>query len=284
MPLVMCNSGHGHPKEYRRPVIATEADENKDAILDLKIKRKRNSRLRSTKNSHHRSAKEKSTPTNDFTPRQPKKKANKDRKSVKRIDGIGDSAFNDIDLLPTVLPDYSTQYEDKEPNERKKERVRKIGRVHRPWHSPEMNSSDSDTPGGCCSPVTNGRHLRSSTISSPVLILPGDPTPPGLYGYTPLGFNGYLRCTFKCVYCSKLFESASSLYEHCNGHHYGDKPYECPFCEERFAYSMLYAQHLNGHIITKSFPTFRCELCSIGFSSEWELKLHSPIHTDNAIY
>ncbi|KAF6209037.1 hypothetical protein GE061_014780 [Apolygus lucorum] len=275
----MC-SGYEHPIHN---LLATEADEKKAAILDLKMKKKRSLKLGSKKSSNIRSAKERSKSTNASTPRRVRKKCSNIGQVVQRIDDVetfdGMKAFNDTDL-PTVLLDYSTQYETKEANaEQTNERFRKKKRVHCQWHSPERNTSDSDMLGS-----ESSRFCSATKTSSPVIILPRDPTPPGLYGYTPLGFNGYLCYTFKCVYCSKLFEYAAGLREHCDVHHYGDKPYECPFCGERFAYSMDYAHHLNGHITTKSFPTFGCDLCSIGFSSEWELKLHFATHTYSVPY
>ncbi|XP_060076741.1 PR domain zinc finger protein 14-like [Ylistrum balloti] len=85
---------------------------------------------------------------------------------------------------------------------------------------------------------------------------------------------------YKCVYCSKSFTASSILRTHIRQHS-GERPFKCKFCGKAFASHAAHDSHVRRTHVKEKINS--CKLCSLEFSSPYELKLHTKSKHDNML-
>lgn len=92
----------------------------------------------------------------------------------------------------------------------------------------------------------------------------------------------YIKPTFQCKLCPKLFTKANSLVYHVKAQHLGEKKsYLCSFCGRSFKTRVSLNGHSNMH--TGNRP-YKCEICGKSFAYSANLREHKDLHNFNKRY
>ena len=84
-------------------------------------------------------------------------------------------------------------------------------------------------------------------------------------------------CIFKCVDCSKIYETARKLTEHMRLH---TKEFQCDICEKSFRKGSHLKRHKNSNIHQTLSP-FKCDICDKEFTQNAHLKRHQQSHNSD---
>jgi uncharacterized Zn-finger protein len=91
--------------------------------------------------------------------------------------------------------------------------------------------------------------------------------------------NFKIENQFKCMVCSKMFQSNYILKKHLNLHT-GNRNYACSLCPKAFAHASILKSH--GYFHTGERPV-HCKICNKGFYKNYALKIHMNTHNRKLI-
>lgn len=94
--------------------------------------------------------------------------------------------------------------------------------------------------------------------------------------------ENYIKPSFQCKICQKLFTKANRLVYHVKTQHLGEKKYYlCSFCGRSFKTRVSLNGHSNMH--TGNRP-YKCEICGKSFAYSANLREHKDLHNYNKRY
>ena len=84
-------------------------------------------------------------------------------------------------------------------------------------------------------------------------------------------------CIFKCVDCSKIYETARKLTEHMRLH---TTEFQCDICEKSFRKGSHLKRHQNSNV-HQTLSLFKCDVCNKEFTQNAHLKRHQQSHNSD---